>query len=360
MPNWHESMQQTFEYFIVDPLTWKDKQKLSTVKKCQIERDSDTSTLGSASFDITDNLGECYIRAYLVTIQNGVTERFPLGTFLLQTPSTDFDGRVGVTSVDAYTPLLELKDDLPPLGYTIQKGQNALERAYTLAQENTRAPVIKPGFTLTGYNRELKLDDHFVADTDDTWLSYLSDLLSLVDYSFGLDELSQIIFVPEQELESLQPVWTYSDDDSSIIYPEVTIKHDYYDIPNVVEVTYSTPYNNTIVKTVENDDVNSPVSITNRGRRVTYRASYPSALGNATEETVEQYAKDLLKALSKLEFTVSYTHGYCPVRLGDCVRLNYSRAGLDGVNAKVISQTIKCGTGCEVTEKAVFTTNLWG
>lgn len=63
--------------------------------------------------------------------------------------------------------------------------------------------------------------------------------------------------------------------------------------------------------------------------------------------------------MSALEYTISYTHGYCPVRIGDCVRLNYSRAGLRGIKAKVISQSIKCEPGCPVTEKAVFTTQLW-
>lgn len=354
MPNWHESMQQTFEYFIVDPGTWKDKQKITTVTKCQIERDSDAATLGSASFDVTDNLGECYIRAYLVTVQNGVTERFPLGTFLVQTPSTDFDGKIGTMSIDAYTPLLELKDDLPPLGYTIDKGITIMERAYMLAREHARAPVVSTTGTST-------LNDYFVADTDDTWLSFLSDLISSDEnkYAFGLDELSRITFEPYQALDSLQPVWTYTDDNSSIIHPDITIKHDYYGIPNVVEVTYSATYN-TMVATVTNDDPNSPVSTVNRGRKVTYRTSYPSSVGTPSENTLKQYATDLLKELSKLEFTVSYTHGYCPVRLGDCVRLNYSRAGLNGVKARVISQTIKCSTGCEVSEKAIFTTNLWG
>lgn len=28
MPDWKKSMQQTFEYYIVDPGTWKDKNRL--------------------------------------------------------------------------------------------------------------------------------------------------------------------------------------------------------------------------------------------------------------------------------------------------------------------------------------------
>ena len=35
-------------------------------------------------------------------------------------------------------------------------------------------------------------------------------------------------------------------------------------------------------------------------------------------------------------------------------------AGITDIKAKVVSQSIKCESGCPVTEKAVFTTKLWG
>lgn len=72
MPDWSASMQQTFEYYVVDPGTWKDKQLLDNVISCSINRDSEAETLGSATIDITESVGECYIRAYLITIQNRV------------------------------------------------------------------------------------------------------------------------------------------------------------------------------------------------------------------------------------------------------------------------------------------------
>lgn len=71
MPDWTKSMQQTYEYYTVDPGTWKDVTKIETVTSCGIDRDSSVVTQGSASFDIGESLGECYIRVYLVTIQNG-------------------------------------------------------------------------------------------------------------------------------------------------------------------------------------------------------------------------------------------------------------------------------------------------
>ena len=47
------------------------------------------------------------------------------------------------------------------------------------------------------------------------------------------------------------------------------------------------------------------------------------------------------------------------MRIGDCIRINSERFGLNNVKARVISQNIKCTPGCPVTEKAVYTTKLW-
>ena len=352
MPDWSSSMQQTFEYYIVDPGTWKESKLLDNVKTCTITRDSEAETLGSATIDVIDSVGECYVRAYLITIQNGIRERHPLGTFLVQTPSSSFDGKIRSVSMDAYTPLIELKEGQPPIGYTVMKNENIMDIAYLLTQENVRAPVTKT-------SKSDKIHFNFVADTSDTWLSFLKDFIANAKYKFDIDELGRILFSPEQDTASLQPIWTYDDSNSSILYPELTMDHDLYGIPNVVEVIYSNDYYQYYARVV-NDDVNSPTSTINRGREIVHRVTNPEFVGDPTKYQIKEYAEQLLRNLSTLEYSISYTHGYCPVRVGDCVRLNYTRAGLTDVKAKVISHSIKCEPGCPVTEKAIFTTKLWG
>lgn len=354
MLDWTSSMQQTFEYYIVDPGTWKDAKKLNSVISCTINRDSTAETLGYATFDIEGSLGECYVRVYLIAIQNEIREKIPLGTFLVQTPTSGFDGKRMAVSIDTYTPLLELKEKMPPIGYYIPEKQNILEYAYLLTRENVRAPVVKGKCDETVFN-------DFVADTSETWLTFLTDLLANAKYKFSLDEMGRILFAPDQDTASLQAIWTYDDSNSSILYPDLTLEHDLYGIPNVVEVVYSDS-NEYYHARVVNDDPNSPISTVSRGREILYREVDPNFLGDPTKNQVTERARQLLRELSTLEYTVTYTHGYCPVRLGDCVRLNYSRASvvnMNGVKAKVISQSIKCEPGCPVTEKAIFTTKLW-
>lgn len=359
MADWLSSMQQTFEYYVVDPNTWRDVRKLDTVKSCTISRDADAETLGSATIDITESIGECYVRVYLITIQNGVKEKHPLGTFLVQTPSSSFDGMVHSRTIDAYTPLLELKESPPPLGYSLLKGDNIMTKAYQLTRENVRAPVVPTDCSET-------LSNDFVSNTSDKWLSFITDLIGNAKYEFALDEMGRILYSPEQDTASLQPVWTYDDGNSSIMYPEISVDHDLYGIPNVIQVVYSDGFLNPETGEKEysvqvvNDDSNSPTSTVNRGRKIIYPDTDPSFSGEPTMHQIQEYAKRLLRELSSIEYTITYSHGYCPVRLGDCVRLNYAKAGLNGIKAKVISQSIKCEPGCPVKEKAVFTTKLWG
>ncbi len=352
MPNWSETMQQTFEYYVVDPGTWKDVKPINNVIDSKISRDNETETLGSLTMNIGEPLGECYIRIYLVTIQNGVKEKHPLGTFIIQTPSYGFDGNVKTVTMDAYTPLLELKENPPPLGYSILEGENIMDIAYRLVRDNVRAPVVK-------VDNDETLHYDFIANTEDTWITFVYDLVANAKYTLGLDELGRVLFLPKQDAASLQPVWTYDDGNSSILMPKVDVQQDLYGIPNVVEVIYSKGNDNFYAKVV-NDNGDSPISTINRGREIIHREINPTAMGNPTKEQIEAYAEQLLKNLSTLEYRVTYTHGYCPVRIGDCVMLNYKKAGLKNVKAKVVSQSIECTPGCPVTETAIFTNKLWG
>ena len=261
--------------------------------------------------------------------------------------------------MDAYTPLLELKEKSPPVGFFIPKDSSIGSIVTKLVDENARAPVVD-------LNTTEKIQYDFVAEIADTWLDYLTDLLANVGHTFSLDEMSRIIFATDQDVSAMQPVWTYDDSNSSILYSDVSMNHDLYGIPNVVEVCYfNDKTGQNIIRTAVNNDPNSPTSTTRRGRQIVYRVTDPDIPGLPDDDVeggnlIQQYANDTLRMLSSVEYRISYTHGYCPVRLGDCVRLNYERAGLTNIKAKVVSQSIKCEPGCPVTENAIFTARLWG
>lgn len=351
MPDWSKSMKQTFEYYKVDPITWHDDKPLNNIIDSRIERDSGAETLGSATLTTSELIGECYIRIYLITFQNGIKEKFPLGTFLVQTPSYSFDGKIKNVSVDAYTPLIELKEKQPPIGFFIPRERNVLDESYKLMIDNLRAPVVKTSSTeVVPYD--------FVSDVNDTWMTYIKDLLSLSNYYMDLDPMGNILFEPKRLKGALKPIWIYNDDNSSILYPSISLEKDLYGIPNVIEVIYSTD-EYYFYKRIENREESSPVSIQNRGREIIHRVTNPEIEGIPNKNKIERYAERLLEELSSLEYTVTYTHGYCPTKVGDCVLLNYKHAGINNVKATIISQSISCIPGTPVEEKAVFVDNLW-
>lgn len=359
MPDWTKSMKQTFAYYEVDPITWKDKSELRNVTSCNMTRDSEEETLGSSSLESLDDVSDKYIRTYLITEQSGIKERIPLGTYIYETPSTRYDGRSRQVSQDGYTPLVELKETPPQFGFALMKDTPILSTAATLAEAHMRAPVVR------GEDDKI-LTENFVSSEDDNWLFFVSDLVANAGYGLGLDEMGRLIFEKKRDTEVLSPVWIYTDDNSSILYPEIETSRDLYGVPNVVEVIYSRSDKPPLFARAENNDTNSIVSRASRGRDIVHRDTNPSIASDmtATDDNIQvllnEYANNLLKELSALEYRVTYTHGYCPVRIGDAVLLNYRSAGLDYVKAKVTRQIIKCQSGCSVQETAVFTKKLWG
>lgn len=355
--DWKKPMQRTYEYQIVDVNTWQDVRPLKFVKTSSIDWDTEADTVGSAAFDMDENIGEHYVRIYMVVNQNGVTSRGEIGTFLVQTPSSSFDGKVKSHSLEAYTSLIELNEKPLPIGYYVKKGENIMDLAFRLAREGARAPVIKT-------TCDEVLEDDFVADTDDTYLTFIKALISNAKYELTVDERGCILFAPKRDMASLNHVETFNDDNSSILLPEISEEEDIYGIPNVVTVVCST--NNKDVSetgyiewTVKNEDNSSPTSIQARGREIIHRVVDPELLGDPTSDRVKAYAEQLLKELSSIEKTVTFSHGYCPVKIGDCVLLNYTRAGLHNIKARIISQSIECTPSCTVTETVAYTRKYW-
>lgn len=353
--NWAESMQRSYEYYIVDPNTWRDIRPLRLVKRSAVDWDSDADTLGSATFDMDEDIGEQYVRIYMIVIQNGVKHRLEQGTFLIQTPSLSDDGKVTSVTADAYTPLIELTEKHLPIGYCARRDTNIMDLAYNLVREGARAPVVKTECT------EI-LHDDFTADPDDTYLTFIRDLISNAKYELGLDERGRILFIPKRDTAALRPVKTFNDSNSSIVLPGIDVDTDIYKIPNVVNVVYSNG-SKVFNVTVKNEDNSSPTSIQARGREIQHRVVNPTLLGDADDDgvRVREYAEQLLKELSSVERTVMFTHAYCDVKNGDCVRLDFSNPNikLHDVKARIINQSISHTPDCPVTTTAVYTHKYW-
>lgn len=351
MPDWTRGYQETFEFWKVDPYTMADVSPLRSVTACDITRDAETDKIESARISLDEDISEeAYIRCYLSVTQDGTTERVCLGTWLAQSPTAEYDGKTITRTVECLSPLQELSDDMPPVGYSV-KDVKALAAAYDLASSHVRGNVVQPrdGALVT---------EAFVADDGDTWLSFVADLAAKDRHHLTLDPYGDIGFAPDTNGSALAPVWEYDDGNASILEAEVTDEADWYGIPNVVEVIVSTD-TGSIVGRAENDDENSMVSTASRGRTVLKRVTDAQLADNPTQDDVDAYARKVLRESSQIERRITYTHAYNGVKLGDGVALRYTRHGLNVSRAKVVRQEMSCGTGMTVKETAVYTETLW-
>ncbi len=341
-------MRDTYEFYQVDPGTWADARRLDSMDEAAVNWDSSQDIRGNATMKGAEDLGEAYVRVYLV--RDG--RKSPMGCWLGQTPAASHDGRSRTVDMDAYSPLLELMDDLTPVGYYFPAGANIVKSVVDAAREHCHAPVI--GAVDTGAKL---FSEPYVAELDESWLEFLSGALAKADLEFGLDEMGDVVMVPVREIESMQPVYTFTDGNASLLMPDVEDSRDLYGIPNVVEVVCSTEAG-CVVGRAENDSPSSPVSTVCRGRDVTVRDTSPD-LEDPTQEEADAYARRRLVELSSVEHEVTYEHDYVEgVRVGDCVLLGFERAEIDA-RAIVTRQEIACETGCLVRETAKYTEVVW-
>lgn len=360
--SWHNSMQQTFSFYRVNPDSWRDlPDPITTVTKCDITRDSEDSTLCYATLTADDLEGEEYIRVYMDVTQDKAFHHIPLGTFLTQTNLSSFDGKLKGLDIDAFSPLIELKEANPPIGFFIPKNVQVSPYIKQMLNENCRAPLSANAELLLN-NNEYTLESDFVANSDETWLDYITALLNSVSLSLGLTELGEIDIVEsETTIENKTPIWTFADDQDSILYPEINIDQDLFGIPNVIELILSDTNDANARKFVsKNENINSPLSIQNRGRKIVERVYISEIIGVDNIDTYYQMTCDsILDQRSTVDYTISYKHGFCPVKVGDVIEVKYNRSGFGTIKAKVASQSIECSAGCAVSETAIYTVNLW-
>lgn len=343
MTDWTKSMQQRFRYYEVDPSTWRDVREIEGVTQCEVTRDIDSDTVESASLTIVGGtLSECVVRAYMECRQGGAWERHGIGTWICQTPKRTWRRGVGELQVSAYSPLLAVADDLPPMFYTVRKGADPAQWAVT-ALSNGIVDAIPA-------TSDYELDENHSCDPGDSWLDLARDMAEKCSMKVNVGPDGRPFLEADKDPSSLSVSWVYEDGSNSILLGGIDDECDWFKLPNVVEVV-ATSDEHTYVSEAVNDDPLSAISTASRGRRVVERITDPE-LAQITQSAVDRAARKALAEKGGAERRLSYEHGYCPVRLGDCVRIRSQRHGIDA-RARVVKQTITLSTGCTVKEEAV-------
>ena len=332
-------MGVSYRFCKVDPGTWLDNEVIEDVETAEITFDLGLDTKGVMTLTCAEGIGEAYIRAYMV--EDDVAT--PVGTFLAQTQSSNHDGRVKRYDIEAYSPLHELNETYPPIGYYVKKGARITTIAFDQIAANCRAPLVSDS---TGSASS----DTFIAEVDETWLVYLTKLLEMDAKTLIPDYDGTILIVPMRSAESMQPAFEFADDSASIVRSDIEEQLDLYQIPNKVVAIAD----NGMYATATNTDPDSPLSIANRGRTIEMRVTDPSLPEGFTHTQLASYAKRVLDDASLVEHTVQFTHAWVPrLHIGDCVRIDFDRADIH-TKAIVTSMKLTCDKTAQVQTTASY------
>lgn len=350
--DWTRSLQLAWRYCLVDPDTWTDADVLDGVSACSVSWDASTETLLSGSLQVDETFpdGECYVRAWCDATQGRRTERFAVATMLCQASKDSSEGTKRTFSVEAHSPLLELADDQPPVGWSIS-GQ--VDDAIRAICSHMRAPLI-------GYESDTVLADPIIAGEDDTWLTMLWAVLDSANLTMLIDGMGRLRIEPKSASWTLMPTMTLSDtDERGILWADMSRETSLFGIPNKFEVIWSGGSEH-YSAVATNEDPSSPTSIPTRGRVVSKRETNPEGLmANPNQGAVDAFAERRLREESVVTRTYTLRAGYVPLLLGMAVKLELSKLGANEV-ACVDQMDIQCDVEAAMGLTLTSTRELWG
>lgn len=342
MVDW--SLGYSAKYYLtkVDRSTMRDLSRESNsgyrieIKGGSIKR-SLTDLRESASIDCVnyDSTTEQIIRVWLDAKQNGESSHTPLFTGLATCPSNSFDGNRKSNTLECYSMLKIAQDVMLPKGWYAPVGVNsgtliksllgAVGLDVNIDEEDEKTPDLKQSI---------------IAEQGETRLSMTDKILAAMgNWRMRLDGYGSIFIEPLPKSE----VIAFDSNVNDVIETSITVSYDWYNVPNVLRCSLDDSY-----AEARDEDINSPLSIQNRGREVWMEETDVQLMDN---ETLAEYAQRMLKEYQRIATTISYTRRFDPlVYPSDIVRINYPAQDISGWY-KVTDQDITLGYNARTSEE---------
>lgn len=306
-------------------------QDLTNVLDCTIDQNWLADIKRKAKFTVTDT-GEInflsdrikpYIRLHMTA--GGYVE-WPQGVFLLSSPvRTSNESNTVVRDVDAYDALQVFLDDKVTDRYTVAAGANYITSVSTLLGSITK--------NVTTLSSTLPTAREWEPGT--AKLTIINNLLSAVNYeALSFDEDGVAIVKPYASPSDRAEEYTYADDATSIMVPDVEQALDLFSIPNKWVLVVSDPDRATLTGTYTNNDPTSPTSTVQRQRTI---VDFRTEVDAADLTTLNAKAERLAFEASQIYEAIDFTTGLNPIHSGnDVYRITY---GALAVNAKYSEHT---------------------
>ena len=336
--DWHGNRHnEKFIYRRVNWSTWQEHEEYDFITDGSIEQSASADLKVTGSFDFEGYVlpkESDLIRVYYeFTDDSGLKASTPVATLLVSYADLEhFDTLKGVESsgtLDGQSVLAILDDKKIGVPQTIRRNSNAVYEAEQLCIECGLQTNVEPSsFALSS--------DH-TFDAGSSYLEMVNWLLTTAGYTEAFPDPYGIVqILPYAATQQRMDYTIFTNDDESIMYPEIKEENNWQSTPNVVRLIYNT--DDACVAAWARNETGSRASLDARGgREITYFEEI-SDLGeglskaNSLRELAE---KTLLEQSSDIEY-VTFEHAYIPLLVFDPIQVNYADMEWQG-NADNIS-----------------------
>lgn len=249
---------------------------------------------------------------------------FSMGIFILSTPTRKDSNGYVTREVEAYDGLVVLQQDKFTDRWTVKAGTT-----YEAAVANIlkSAGITKYNLQFTG-NTKLPLDKEFAMGTSK--LDAIGELLDAKNNTpLWVDAYGYYNTSPYQAPNSKGYSYTYETNDLSVIYDGISEEFDIFDTPNSWVVTLSNPESTPLTSRTENNNVDSPTSIPNRGRRI---VDYREVQDISSQADLDAYTQRIAFEASQVYGKVKFSTPIMPFHeYADVIRFVYNPLEVDNV-----------------------------
>lgn len=297
---------------MVDPVTWADMDAVDILSG-SINR-TNSGLRESADISCIDypHGSDKWIRIWMDAEQGGAHEHVAIFTGLTSAPERKIDGTISEIDLQCFSTLKPAQDAYLPRGWYAAKGFVGAEVIHDLLSIGP-APVT--------YDEDSpRLSQHIIAEGGETRLSMAYKILEAIGWRIRIEGSGEIHIGPNAAETSA----VYSALNNDQIEPNVSVKNDWFDCPNVFRAVADSGS-----ATAIDEDPDSMLSTVSRGREI-WREETSVKLNDG--ESLLSYARRRLRELQAISTEISYSRSYDPeVRVTDLIRLSYPAQDLSGI-----------------------------
>lgn len=343
MMDWRRSYASEWRVYRVNPDTWADGERVEGIDSITVTRDGTGGAplMESGTVSATNaTIQRGYYRLVMVAAQDGARERVDVATLELVRNSGKTDYGVPTDSITARSVLYPASTlELSPSQYAPQ-GSDGAEYAAQLLRLNCVAPVIVDG---DGF----PLASNVVPEDGQKALEVAWAACKAGSYVIRVLGDGTIHVMPSPT----EPALTLDEANATLLQPSVDYSDTYDGIPNRYKVTEGGAR-----VVVTNTDPDSPTSYQSVGYWIDKSESSPTRIGG---ETLDAYARRRLAELSTVKQERTYKRKWWPDTYPfDLVHGSLASVRLDG-DLRIERQSLSCGAGITVTERAYMEVSTW-